>query len=623
MEISISKNEQNITICVSGRIDSNTSIELADELKKLDLASVDETIFDFTYVTYISSAGLRCLLMAKKMAGQKTLKVIGVSDEVYDILEMTGFQQFVSIEKAKKEESSFIDKSIKDVLEEKYRSLPHKVFLMNDHDQYTWEEVYKTVQIIAFDLYKQGVRKGTHVGICSTNSINWVLAFFAVQKLGGIACLLNFGYTEGEFIKAFDAGDITHFVYGDIPSLLGKEAEFAKKLVEDATIINSYDIRSTINFKYRINDFNFIEGLFEDKVENDAPTVMIYTSGSTGMPKGVLLSSYNILNASEFMKKTERIGNGDRLCFITPLFHILGLCVGLFECAICDCEIFFPQDIKTKTLLMNIEKYRCTAFRSVPTMVIAIVNNADFTSEKVKSLKTCVLAGAATTEAQLLRIQEAFPTTKFFNAYGLSEMAPISMTSYDDPIASLATSCGKPIDNIEVKIMDIATHNECKPGEDGEIIVAGYNLMACYYKVNLDSQAIDGQGYLHTGDIGNIDEDGLLHITGRLKDLIIRGGENITPSEVAEPISKFEGVHDVKIVGVPHEFFGEVVCACIVMKEGYTFDEAAMRNYLQGQLTKQKLPEFYYIFDKFPMLSSGKVDSVSIKKMAAEKFGKK
>lgn len=347
---------------------------------------------------------------------------------------------------------------------------------------------------------------------------------------------------------------------------------------------------------------------------------MIYTSGSSGTPKGVILSALNVFNSAEGMKQVEKLTEHDRLCFITPLFHILGLGPGLFECAICDCMMFFPRDIRTNTILSAIEEYRCTAFRSVPTMMTAIINNPAFDPDKVKTVKTCVLAGSPAAEAQLVHMQKAFPNTKFFNAYGLSEMAPVSITDYDTPIEQLAHTCGRPISNIEVQVRDIATGETSAPGEDGEIIVKGANMMACYYKRELDDQTFDSEGYIHTGDIGNIDSEGQLHITGRLKELIIRGGENIAPGEIEEVIAKFEGVQDVKVVGIPHGFLGEVPCACIVMKPGIEFDEEKMRAYLAAALAKQKLPECFYIFDRFPMLASGKTDSVLIRKLAVEKF---
>ncbi len=620
MKIVLSSNANNdLTFKISGRIDSVTSGDLEECIRNTDFSGRG-IIFDFENVGYISSAGLRQLLIAKKKAGKSPFKIININEMVNNVLAMTGLDSLFCIEPTQNVETSLTYKTIKDLLEAKFRNCPEKKFLLNENIYYTWKEIYYAVQIIAFDLYKIGVRKGTHVGICSTNSINWVLAFFAIQKLGGIACLLNFGYTKPEFYRILNGGDITHFVYGDIPSIAADEENFLKSLSANSPVKSVYSIKSSVNFKSRLQEYIYIEGLFSEKADPDDASVMIYTSGSSGTPKGVILSAFNIFNGAEGMKHIEKLTENDRLCFITPLFHILGLSPGLFECAICDCEMFFPKDIRTNTILSVIDKYKCTSLRSVPTMMIAIINNTEFDTDKVKTIRTCVLAGAPTTEAQLVRMQKAFPHTKFFNAYGLSEISPVSITDYDTSIEELAHTCGKPIDNITVQIQDLATKKPCAPGVDGEVIVKGSSMMAFYYKLNLDEQSIDSEGYIHTGDLGNIDFNGKIHIVGRLKELIIRGGENIVPNEIAEPILRLEVVQDVKVVAVPHSFFGEVPCACIVMKTGCKFEEAKMRAYLATILTKQKLPEYYYVFDKFPLLASGKIDSVAIKKLVAERF---
>ncbi len=618
MEVDISSNINNELIFkICGRIDSVSCSELEKYIQNTDFMG-RSIVFDFEDVLYISSAGLRQLMIAKKKAGNSPFKIINANEVVRDILLMTGMNTIIDIESMDKEKVTFDDKSIKDLLELKFRESPEKVFLFDENVEYTWKEIYHAVQIIAFDLYRMGVRKGTHVGICSINSINWVLAFFAVQKLGGIACLLNFAYTAPEFYRVLNGGDVTHFVYGDIPSIAADEEDFLKSLSNNTRVRNVYSIKSAVNFKSRLDEYAFIEGLFSDNIDPDDASVMIYTSGSSGTPKGVILSAFNVINSAEGMKQVEKLSENDCLCFITPLFHILGLGPGLCECAISDCMIFFPKDIRTNTILSAIEKYKCTTLRSVPTMMMAIINNPQFDSDKVNTVKTCVLAGASATETQLIQMQKAFPNTKFFNAYGLSEIAPVSITDYDMSIEQLAYTCGRPINNITVQIRNTSTGEICTRGVDGEIVVKGANMMACYYKLEIDDQVIDSEGYIHTGDIGNIDSEGQLHITGRLKELIIRGGENIAPSEIEEPISQFEGVQHVKVVGVPHNFFGEVPCACIVMKPGYEFDEEKMRGYLAKVLVKQKIPEFFYIFDKFPILSSGKIDFVHLKNLALE-----
>jgi len=610
---------------VTANTDTELVFELHGDIRDSAVDQLDECIrntdfsgknivFDFHDVPHASSACYECLLSAKRKAGDAPFKIINTNRSVYLVLKMSDIDSCLDIEAA----AEFgLPEFYLDIKESE---CPDTTFLLNETTSYTWREINQAVQIISNDLHKLGVRAGTHVGICSANSINWILAFFAVQKLGAIACLLNFGYTASELHTVLKSGDITHFVYGEVPSLAADEDSFLKGLPENTPVKAVYSIKSSIDFKSRLDELQNLEKMPFGKTGYDDISIMLFTSGSTGTPKGVVLSAFNTVNSAIATAKAEKLSAGDRLCFITPLFHTFGLGSGLFECAMRNCEIFIPKDIRTKTVLDVIDKYKCTVFRSVPTMMLALINNADFTPERVSSIKTCLLAGAPTTAVQLARIQKAFPNTKFFNAYGLSEMAPVCITGFDTPIEDLASTCGKPIDNIQVVIQDISTKKECACGEDGEIIVKGANMMACYYKMDLDSQAIDGDGFIHTGDLGHYDADGNVHITGRLKELIIRGGENIAPNEIAEQITKYEGVQDVKVVAVPDDFFGEVPCACIVMKSGVEFDEEKMRAHLARFLAKQKIPEYFYLFDAFPMLASGKIDSASIKKLAVERY---
>jgi fatty-acyl-CoA synthase len=279
-----------------------------------------------------------------------------------------------------------------------------------------------------------------------------------------------------------------------------------------------------------------------------------------------------------------------------------------------NARVIIPDNMKTDTILSTIDTYKCTLFHSVPTMVIAIMNNKGFSTDKVSSLRCTMIAGAAATEAQILKMMETFPNDHFVWAYGLSEMAPVSMTKYEDTIEHMTKTVGLPVNNIQIKVINRETGADCASGEIGEIVVEGYNLMSCYYKAALDTQAIDDSGWLHTGDLGFIAEDGYLHLTGRAKELIIRGGENIMPSEIAEAISQFPDVADVKVQGVPDDFFGEVVGASIVMKDGKKLDTEALKAFLAERLAKYKLPAFIFQYDAFPVLSNGKVDAVSLKK---------
>jgi fatty-acyl-CoA synthase len=603
-----------VKISVSGRIDSNTYQELQNAVNEADY-SKGSLIFDFKDVEYISSAGLRVLLSARKKIGAGSMKVINVSSIVFETFEMTGFDSIFDVTQGEEGIATYISLSFKEILKMKLKKNSDVTVLSHLGSDYTWKDIEMYSQIVANDLFKTGVTKGSHVGICSANSANWIITFLAVQKLGAIACLLNFNYNEKEIADVSKVGDITHLCYGDIATMKDKDKFLSNiKNAENNKITEFYDIRSSIDFKERKGEYDSVKGLFDVKVESDDACVMIYTSGSTGKPKGVLLSAYNILNASAAMADEIMITNEDKLCLIVPMFHIMGMTTGLFCNLLKNALIVIPENIRTGTILSTIDTYKCTLFHSVPTMVLAIMNNKEFSSDKVSSLRCTILAGAAATEAQIIKMNEIFPNNHFVCAYGLSEMAPVSLTKYDDTIEHIAKTVGKPVNNIQISVKNHETGGDCAVGEVGEITVEGYNLMSCYYKAALDMQSIDDSGWLHTGDLGFLDEDGYLHLTGRAKELIIRGGENIMPSEIAEVISQFPDVADVKVQGVPDDFFGEVVGASVVMKDGKQLDTDKLKAFLAERLAKYKLPAYIFRYDAFPLLSNGKVDAVSLKK---------
>ena len=314
-----------------------------------------------------------------------------------------------------------------------------------------------------------------------------------------------------------------------------------------------------------------------------------------------------------------KITKEDKACLILPLFHIFGLVANLFPNNIADAETIILDNIKTANIIKVISENKCTLFNSVPTMLLSIINNKDFQPEKLSTLRATISAGASISEAQMTMLSELLPNNHFISSYGLSEMAPISISDYDDTKEHLTKTIGKPMKNIQIRIFDNEKQQVCPVGESGEIQVQGYNLMTCYYKAALDDQSIDDEGWLHTGDLGYFDEEGYIHFVGRSKELIIRGGENIVPNEVISAISQEDYIADAKVFGVPDDFWGETVAAAIVMKEGFTFDEEKLRESLKTRLAKYKIPAHFFVYDSFPSLPNGKVDSVNLKKEVIQK----
>ncbi|MCR5346880.1 MAG: fatty acid--CoA ligase family protein [Fretibacterium sp.] len=349
-------------------------------------------------------------------------------------------------------------------------------------------------------------------------------------------------------------------------------------------------------------------------IMSDDVCVMIFTSGSTGTPKGVLLSAFNLFNSSNYCVENIHMTEDDKMCTILPLFHIFGLTAALLASIISGASLVLPRSVKPDELMSVISSEKCTILHSVPTVLLRLVNAPGFSTELVSSLRASYLSGAPVSESQLQMLMGKFPNNHFLRRYGLSEMTPVSATDFDDDIDHTLKTVGKPLDGTDVRIKDMEKGQFCPTGVQGEIIVQGRNMMCSYYKLPVEKQPFDKEGFLHTGDLGFLDEDGYLHFTGRAKELIIRGGENIMPNEVASAISAHENVVDAKVIGVPDETYGEAVSAAVVLKTGASFDENEMRDFLMSKLAKYKIPTYFFVYDRLPALANGKIDAVSLKK---------
>ena len=613
MIINEKQSSEGLVLEISGSIDTSTASVLREKIAVIPDFTPKVTL-DFKDVEYISSAGLRELLICRQRFDGDRMILINVTTEIYDIFQTTGFHTMIPIEVTTDEVSTYVHLSFKDFLKKKVEMTPDSVALADDTGSYTWSDVDIYSQIIANGLETKGVKKGTHIAICGANSVNWVLTFFAIQKLGAMAQLLNFNMRASEIAKVAEIGDITHLCYGQMPEMKDEEAFLAELKAAASPLQEFVSIRNDRqDIRERRGEYEAIKDKFGFTVREDDPCAMIFTSGSTGNPKGVLLSAYNVLNAASVNYKDQTLVDTDRTCLILPLFHIFGLVAGLFANAIAGSTVFIPRDIKTDTLIELIDREKCTVFHSVPTMLIAMMNNNNFTKEKLSSIRCTIISGAGASEAQIRMFKENLPNDHFLASYGMSEMAPVSITGYDDTEEHLLQTVGKPVENIQIRICDPNSGEVCPVGVSGEVQVQGFNMMTGYYKVALDMQSIDTEGWLHTGDLGFLDAEGYLHLSGRLKELIIRGGENIMPGEVEAAISELPIIDNVKVIGVPSDFFGEEVGACVKLKAGAAWDEDEVKNKLAGSLSKFKIPSHFYLFDEFPMLGTGKIDVVTLK----------
>lgn len=550
------------------------------------------------------------------------MRIENVAPFVFEIFSTTSFDKFFTITQAEnvapkvaelnsdvgaRDSSEYVHVSFRKFLRDKANYSAEKIFVVCTDGKFSWSDIDRCSTRIATDLAEKNVCKGSHVAICGANSINWILTFFAVQKLGAIAVLINFNLCAREIAALINYTDITHFCYGEMFASIDELKNFCGEKVQAF-----YSFRNDVNFKTR----PAVKNTLWQIVRDDDPAVMIFTSGTTGKLKGVLLSSYNILNAAQVNSHDQTLRADDKTCLMLPFFHIFGLVAGIFANALAGSTIYLPEKIRSKTILDLIAREHCTIFHSVPTMLLAIIHNENFSTDKVAALRCTIVSGARATEAQMKTFRRLMPNNHFLSSYGLSEMAPVSITDYNDSEEKILYTVGKPVKNIQIKI-DNPNSNGI-----GEILVQGFNLMMGYYKIALEEQPIDTQGWFHTGDLGTIDAEGYLRLTGRIKELIIRGGENIFPAEIETAISEQENIADVKVIGVPHDFWGEVACACLKIKSS-DFDEKKLRDSLAARLAKYKIPEHFLVYDEFPLLGSGKIDSVALKKNAVERIFKK
>ncbi|MBO4261568.1 MAG: AMP-binding protein [Clostridia bacterium] len=617
LEIKVSKDGNRVVVAPKGIIDTETSAKLSEVLLGLDYKDLDLTI-DFDKTDYITSTGLRVLLVARKKLSDETMRVINVNEAISEVFEVTGFSGILNFA-VKKQTLEDCHLSFKAFLKKRVNDGLAFVFAGRE---YTWEDIDRLSQIVADDLAKAGVKKGSHVGICSPNSINWIITFFAVQKLGAIALLVNYGLKPDEIASLGEIGDITHLCYGAIPGLTDYGIFSSALLGGRSTITFMYNIGMEQDFTKRLSEYDAIKDKYAEIYHSDDPSVVIFTSGSTGKPKAVLSSSFNLLNSVKAISAECNFTSKDRCCAFLPLFHVFGFCSCIGIGLLYGCVSYIPSGNKPQMLIDLIREKQCTVFNTVPTMFLAMIGQPGFAPDSLSSLRVSVLGGSATSESQMTMFRSLLPNNHFCNIYGMSENAVISMTRYEDTFEHMTQTVGRRVDGIEIEIRNPANGEKLPDGQSGEIYIRSKEMIVCYYRLPIEKQPLDDEGWLATGDLGVILPDGYLKLVGRAKDLIIRGGENISPGEIADEVVKLPGVADVKVLGVPHEVLGEEVAAAILLKDGATFDEAAAKATLTSKLAKYKVPAYFVVMDRFPLLGSGKIDAITLKKEVLTKLNK-
>ncbi len=624
MKVNVQDFGKEILITIAGSIDSLTAKDLRASVESYSFDNADSVIVDLADVPYVSSAGLREFLIMQKRFKKGKLSIRNASAAVREILEVTGFADMFSVELQNGSSDDYAVYSFKDFLAFKKENSSDRVILDDGVSHWTWQDLDRASELIAEDLIRLGAKKGSHIAICGSNQLNWIAVFFAIQKIGAMAVLVSPLLKASEICFLSQIGDITIFCHGAGSWLLGESGKFFEEITDpDKSQIRAlYNMMTPIDLAAREPDEMMSNVISSITVLKDDPCVMIFTSGSTGVPKGVLLSSFNILTASTCGMEVLKTDENDVYCLALPLFHIFGMAACLMIAMLNDSKVVIPPRIKPDDILHVVEKESCTVLNTVPTVLLGMLALPDFNSDKVRTLTHSVIGGAAISKSQLLLLMKLFANTTFDIVYGLSEISIISHTGEGDSVEQKTTTVGKPSSLVRVVIQNPETGEECPVGEVGEIIVQGEFLMSGYYKTPLEKQDFDEKGWFHTGDLGFLDEEGYLHFAGRKKEIIIRGGENIIPGEIAEVATTFPGVAACQIIGIPDDYWGEVVGCALMISGGNSFDQEAFAEYLGSKLARHKIPQHIFVYDIFPMLPNGKVDVINLKKDMIGKVGK-
>ena len=500
--------------------------------------------------------------------------------------------------------------------------------LICSHQNYraTYKEFYDQVVEVAKGLIALGVKRGERVGVWSPNCYQWTLLQYATAKIGVILVNINPAYRTSELIYVINQSGLSVMF-----SALQFKSSNYKKMMDDAREFTD-TIRKAIfwdeSWEHFLKEGKQISDetlrKYEEKVQFDDPVNIQYTSGTTGNPKGVTLSHHNILNNAYFIGLRMNYSHVDRVCIPVPFYHCFGMVIGNLACTVHGATMVVPNDsfdpVKT---LETIEKEHCTSLYGVPTMFIAELHEMEQKTYDLSSLRTGVMAGSLCPPEIMKKVKEQMNMHEITICYGMTETSPVStQTRIGVPFEKQIYSVGTIHDHLEIKIIDPKTQAILKRGESGELCTRGYSVMLKYWNSpEATRQVIDEQRWMHSGDLAMMDEDGYLHISGRIKDLIIRGGENISPKEIEDFLYTYKGVMDAQVIGVPSEKYGEEIMAWIKPNEGVTLTEEELRDFCKERIAHYKIPKYWKFVSEFPMTISGKIRKVEMREIAARELG--
>jgi len=505
--------------------------------------------------------------------------------------------------------------------------------------RYDFAELEWLARKIARGLLSLGIEAGDRVALWAPNIPEWVVLQFALAKIGAVLVTVNTSLRAAEIeyllkqsesntlitVAGFRDVDYVETIYQIAPELRESEegALDSVKLPFLRNVIYIGDEHPDGMIRYeslltrsdQVSDGDLDARLRAQR--SDSVINMQYTSGTTGFPKGVMLTNRNIVNNGYWLAEGLGLTPQDKVCVPVPFFHCFGCVIGVLGAYTHVAALVPLESFDASRVLQYIEHERCTTLYGVPTMFLAELEQLDYHSFDLSSLRTGIMAGALCPEPLMRRVMDRMHLMELAIAYGLTEASPgITLTPRTDSVELRTQTVGRALPEVEIKIVDPATGDECAPGLPGELCCRGYNVMKCYYNnAQATSEAIDPEGWLHTGDQATIDADGYVRITGRIKELIIRGGENIAPKEIEDLLRTNPKIVDVYVYGVPDERLGEEIAAAIKLKQGESASTQEMREFCEGRIAKFKIPRSIRFVDSFPMTASGKVQKYKLREM--------
>ncbi len=505
---------------------------------------------------------------------------------------------------------------------------PDREALVVPHQRYraTYRQLWAETGAIARALLARGVRKGDRIGLWSPNRYEWVVTQYAAARIGAILVNVNPAYRSHELEHVLKQSGVSLVVIARgfrQTDYVAAVREVEERCPEHKdTIVLDDDWRALQAEAARVPEDELARR--EAELQSDDAINIQYTSGTTGFPKGATLSHHNILNNGYFVARTLRYSERDRVCIAVPLYHCFGMVMGnLAATTHGACMVFPGEAFEPGAVLETVQRERCTSLYGVPTMFIAELDHPSFAKTDFASLRTGIMAGSPCPVEVMKRVKKDMHMDEVTICYGMTETSPVSTQSkVDDPLDKRVATVGSVHPHVEVKIVDPSTGRVVPRGTAGELCTRGYSVMLGYWDdLHSTRQAIDAARWMHTGDLAAMDADGYVNIVGRIKDMVLRGGENVYPREVEEFLYTRPEVADVQVIGVPDEKYGEELMAWVKLRPGARVTGEELRAFCKGKIATYKIPKYWKFVDGFPMTVTGKVQKYRMREAAIQELG--